>query len=353
MKNIKRTVLIGICLGIVFFGWVMYAFYQQNWNFSLFSSKHWGFIADEFAGGWEIKSTSDWIFLVSLVCVLPVFIYLWRLCCRVQWRKSIGFVYHRIKSLFVNEKKTVVKKKIKVKTQKSHKKVRPRPMNTTGRPLPKLAGKTMDANMEAAAEPPPPPNATPTPAQRPAFLEEEEDIANIPLADIQLPERIALTEDLTALLSAANYQVIQDISFQDTNFNLVGISADTVLLCLTDTEQGDWLADEEFFNGEEPLWFSESAHRISPVYQLKKIADTFAQKLEANGFSQTVKPILIEKSGTIINAEEMSETWQRQGVIVCRTDLGGPEELPSFAEAIPTSDNRGSAIHFDAIRDLF
>jgi len=133
----------------------------------------------------------------------------------------------------------------------------------------------------------------------------------------------------------------------------VGISADKVLLCLTDTDKGDWLADEEFFNGEEPLWFSETAHRTSPVYRLLTEAKTFAKKLSDKGLTQTVTPLLVEKEGTIINAGDMVETWKKMAVIVCRTDLGGPEELPSFATALPPAANRGTEADLNSVRDLF
>ncbi len=359
MKNIKRTLLIGLTVGIIFFGWILYEFYSQNWNFNLFSLKDWDYVWNEFVSGWIISATSDWIFIISIVCAIPVFIFLWRLFCHIPWGRLFLAAYHQIKRLImIRNPKQVIQKKIKVKARQSHKKVRPRPMNTTGRPLPKMAGKTMDADTDAALTSTTPEseaglaktlNTSTEP--HPAFL--DEDINNIPLEDIKMPERVRLEEDLVTILSESNYQVVKDITLDKIRLAYVGISADQVVLCMEDTEKGDWLADEEFFNDEEPLWFSETSHRISPVYQLLTTAKAFDAKVKNRGFAQTVTPILIEKEGTIINAEDMTETWQKLGVVVCRTDLGGPDELPGFEAALPKAADRGTARDLESIRGLF
>jgi hypothetical protein len=248
--------------------------------------------------------------------------------------------------------KKVVKKKIKISDKKPHHQKRPQPINSIGRPDAKISGKTMDAPKDMYPEQ----SATvPTgyytqPINTTDILDEETN--NIALDDIQLPERIRLEEDLVSLLSQANYQVIKDVDIGEISLAYIGISADKVLLCMTDMEKGEWLADEEFFNDEEPLWFSESSHRISPVYRLTEVSKKLKQKLSEKGFVQDVVPIFIETEGTLINAVDMQDTWSKQGVIVCRTDLGGPEELPSFGTALPTASDKGSSDDFNAIRDL-
>ena len=264
-------------------------------------------------------------------------------------------VFRKIKSIFVKpDEKKIIQKKIKIKSKASHKKVRPKPIATIGRPAMKQTGRTMDAEksnpMPAFMQPEPSPQQTAEQAQ-PAFL--DENIENIPLNDIQLPERMRLEEDLVAILSGANYQVVKDVEIGKVPLGFVGVSADKVVLCLMDLEKGDWLADEEFFNEEEPLWFSETAHRTSPIYRLLTGAKMFAKKMTDKGFAQTVVPILVEKEGTIINANDMMETWKKMNVVVCRTDLGGPEELPSFAAALPVAENRGTEADLNAVRDLF
>lgn len=358
--KIGRTIRVGLTVALIFFGWYMRDFLYQpqnpkGWHFRLFSAEHWAYVWNEFKSGWVITATSDWIFVLTIVFMIPVFILIWWWACKVSWRKSIKTVFRKIKNLFFKpDAAKVVKKKISLKAKGSHKKVRPQPINAVGRPAVKQTGKTMDAHQETStkAAQSEPVKTQPVSAQSESEIRLDEDVANIPLDEIQLPEQMRLQEDLAAVLSAANYQVLKDVVMNDVPLAYVGISEDTVVLCMTDSEKGDWLADEEFFNGEEPLWFSESAHRISPVYRLNKLAQTFSAKLKKAAMAQAVVPVLIEKEGTIINAPDMLETWKKMEIVVCRTDLGGPEELPSFTVALPTASGKGTEETFNQIREL-
>ncbi len=71
----------------------------------------------------------------------------------------------------------------------------------------------------------------------------------------------------------------------------------------TESSAVDWLADEEEYKGELPLWFSERSHSVSPVYLIKK----HLAKMEA---SPAPLPILMLMTGTqIINADAELENW--------------------------------------------
>ena len=85
----------------------------------------------------------------------------------------------------------------------------------------------------------------------------------------------------------------------------------------------DWLADEEDFNGEKPLWFSESSHCISPVYKVKEYVDSLPAE------EKRYEPIVVLMDGsTIINAYDMIEVWQEMGVVVAScTRVMGVVEL--------------------------
>ena len=360
MKRVGRTIRVGLTVGIIFFAWYMREFYDKNWAFKLFSAKHWSHVWNEFKSGWVIKATSDWIFVLTALLMIPVFFILWWVSVKISWRKSFMTLFRKIKGIFIKpDPKKIIRKKIKIKSKASHKKVRPKPINSVGRPAVKQTGRTMDADKGTGASATPAflqPKATPEPVsepleQKPIFLDEE--TSKMSLDEIKLPERIRLEEDLVAILSGANYQVIQDAVVGKLPVQYVGISADQVVLCLVDKEKGDWLADEEFFNDEEPLWFSETSHRTSPVYQLLTEAKTFAKKMADKGLKQKIVPVLIEKEGTIINAADMMETWKKMSVLVCRTDLGGPEELASFATILPQAADKGTETDLNAIRDLF
>ena len=107
---------------------------------------------------------------------------------------------------------------------------------------------------------------------------------------------------------------------------------------MLDREPGDWLADEERFNDEEPLWFSENSHRISPVRKVDLAREAIADRLEAAGMNFSVTPFVIIQIGNIINAEDMFEIWESLHVNVTRIDRGTPKEIRLFARALPEAD---------------
>lgn len=75
----------------------------------------------------------------------------------------------------------------------------------------------------------------------------------------------------------------------------------------------DWLADEERFNNDKPLYFSESSHRVSPVYTMKCIRAKLEQLVPDNRYSIE---ILLLCNYEIINEDEMHEGWDKSGVTV-------------------------------------
>lgn len=184
----------------------------------------------------------------------------------------------------------------------------------------------------------------------PSFLTQE--AMETPLDEIQLPTITRLEEDLLGILQKAGYRVIQGPTIGSKQFDYLAADQEKILLCLTDTEKGDWLVDEERFGDEPPLWFSETAHRSSPIFEMADIVNSFAEKLQKRNLSYQIVPIFIEKAGNIINADEMDAVWKKLGVIVCRTDLGGPEELPGFAQSVPAVTEKISESDFKAIQDL-
>ena len=123
-------------------------------------------------------------------------------------------------------------------------------------------------------------------------------------------------------------------------------------MCLNDKEPGDWLADEERFNDEEPLWFSESSHRISPVRKVDLARITLQEKLADADLSFEVIPFVIEQIGNIINAEDMFDIWNSMGVKVTRIDRGTPKEIPLFAKTLEEADGTPEKAVFEKIKKL-
>ena len=78
------------------------------------------------------------------------------------------------------------------------------------------------------------------------------------------------------------------------------------------------MADEERFNDEEPLWFSESSHRISPVRKIDTARNILKEKLESANFNFNISAYVIIQIGNIINAEDMFEIWDNMDINVTR-----------------------------------
>lgn len=343
-KEWHRDVIIGIVVASIFFGWWLRGF-LYNWHFSLFSLKSWSYVANEVEAGWQPSSTSDWIFLVTLLLAIPVFLYLWYLCTKVRWRKLIKKIFKPIvdffKSLF--GKKTQKRQSIVLAP--------PPPMlaskNAALTPeRPKPIGYTMAPVMQSTFQEEPAPVFSQNSASKTEMPEPNlswtpddfgEDVKNMPLENIELPQREAVVEDIPTLFELAGYKMVPDIKTSLQNLNFIAIGADRIYAILIDREPGDWLAEEEPFNGEAPLWFSEVDHRVSPIYELRQSVTELQNKIAAQFPSMTIYPFMIEEKGNIINAEEMIKIWQEMEVTVSRTDVGGTEDLMCTAEAIKST----------------
>lgn len=385
MSNLKRTLLIGAIWAGIFFLWWLKGFLYQNWNFDIFSFSSWAFLYNEFLSGWVISATSDWIFVWTLIFAVPLFLIGWNLFLKVKWKDIFKRTYNKIKYFFRGKKAVVTNQKFKYVKKKSHKKVRPVPLYASAKAIEKKTAETEQV-------PPAPayasgaaglgasgtstfqsassagsgglfgsasvPGTSSAPKKEPAktvpsFLDDE-DFANIPLDDIKVPERTALNEDIPAILIKSGYKVVADVDMDGVHVDYVAIDAVKILLLVLDTQKGDWLADEERFNNEDPLWFSESSHRTSPVYNVTNLAKSFEDRLNKRGERELeVKPVLVEKEGNIINAEDMISTWEKAGVIVCRTGIGGPDELPSVEKSVPRAGEPADMSMVEIIRSVF
>lgn len=145
------------------------------------------------------------------------------------------------------------------------------------------------------------------------------------------------------ILQQKGYDIIENIKINNTPIDFVGVSENKICLCLADRETGDWLADEELFNGEEPLWFSESSHRVSPVRKLKTVRDNLQSVLDEEGFAQTLEAYVVEQMANIINADDMFDIWKGMNINVTRINRGAPKEIQLFSKTL--ADAEGSMPH--------
>lgn len=387
MNKWVRIFVIGFIWGWIFLGWLVNHFLIENWNFHFFEWNHWLFLWSEFQQGWNIDDKGTVIFFIVLFSALPLYLIGWRFFLKVEWLKLLRRNVNRLIYFLTGYSHIFTHNDYHIKLKKqSSKTIRPRPLESSYHPevkeselkvpvdapsLPKKQPPAYDIDFDDDDEndfmfsptyqrkkPYSPPDDSPftkgytvpsmmqglSVAPNPsADRSHNSSIENVLLEDIKLPERIKLEENISELMMRAGYQVIEKARFNETVIDYLGMSADKIILAIADTQPGDWLADEERFNGEDPLWFSESSHRVSPVFQLVEMAKGFAKKLSSVGYSGSVLPLFIVRKGTIINAEDMISTWKEMSVTVCRTDIGGPDELKTVTQSIeqvmpPTND---------------
>ncbi len=373
MKNWKRTLTIGFVWGYILFGWYLNDFFKTNWNFSIFSISNWEFIFDEFRKGWGISSTSDWVFVTIVLLMFPFYIFTWKYALTIKWTDLIQRTVNKIIFFFTGSK-TVLQRPVKLDLNKnSSKTTRPKALESSlVRPIAKDSelkvpvdametspqqnsysgmgnmststnntGFSFDTQKSGFMPPQDSPFASSygAPSAKKSFSiasspMDEDDFDKILLEDIKLPERTRLEEDLESVLEKAGYSLLHNVKLGNLTADYLAVGENRIIVCQIDPEEGDWLADEERFNGEDPLWFSESSHRISPVFKLLEEVKKLSTRLSTSGFVGSVAPIFVIKKGTIINAEDMLSTWKEMSISVCRTDMGGPDDLKSFTETI-------------------
>lgn len=121
-----------------------------------------------------------------------------------------------------------------------------------------------------------------------------------------------------------------------------------VVVCLDCIERKDELADEERFNGDPPLYFTESSFRISPVWLLSQTMKQIEEKLAESNISLHMRGVLLSKS-SFINADDMKEIWEEMNVTV----IDKLEMLSSETICVnEDDDNLNGTMVMDALKDL-
>ncbi len=120
----------------------------------------------------------------------------------------------------------------------------------------------------------------------------------VPRTSRSMKEELEYTGDVTDLLYA--------VCVFRRHVLLIGFDE------LPASERGTWLADEEGYQNEAPLYFSESSHRTSPVFLMKLLRSSLATLSE----EKYETSILLVCNYPIINIEDMQEEWEEEGVWV-------------------------------------
>lgn len=154
------------------------------------------------------------------------------------------------------------------------------------------------------------------------------------------------------IIKQKGYEVLNGVTFKNNLIDFIGVANKQICICLIDKEPGDWLADEERFNDEEPLWFSESSHRISPVRKVDIARQILKEKLEEADLHFDISAYVINQIGNIINAEDMFETWNDMNISVTRIDRGTPKELRLFAKSLADALDKVDKEKFEKVKKI-
>lgn len=154
------------------------------------------------------------------------------------------------------------------------------------------------------------------------------------------------------IIKQKGFDVIPSAIIKNNTIDYVAVSKNQLILCLIDKEVGDWLADEEKFNDEEPLWFSESSHRISPVRKIDIARDILKTKLTLADLNFEIVSYVVIQAGNIINAEDMFEIWENMNVNVTRINRGSPKEIRLFSKTLDNCEEKTDKNTLEKLKKL-
>jgi hypothetical protein len=117
-----------------------------------------------------------------------------------------------------------------------------------------------------------------------------------------------------------------------------------VVVCFDNATLTDELADEERFNQEEPLYFTSTSHRVSPVWQLAETIKMIKKGLEEVDEPWPVWGVLLTESN-FINSNDMQEIWEEMGVTVI-------DNLKRLAQKKIEVNQDEDALYNSCVRDV-
>ncbi len=383
----------------------------RNWHFDIIRTSHWQYAWDLWLSGWVINDAKEWAFILIILTFIPLWLTGWAALSMIKWEKGLIWLLKQpsvlIRKYFFQPVKIIAKGTgvSPVKRKKSYKEVRPKSLRTPlderyydNKPTPVTVTNTQrapakaepakepakfdhslfkfdedddfdfdfdafdDTSKEKEKETKPAPVAEPTPAPAKNNKKDKnkKSSANKTPAPQQAQaattpaptQRQGNSNSTLEVLRQKGYEVITGVTVKNNLIDFVGVAENQICLCLIDKEPGDWLADEERFNDEEPLWFSESSHRISPVRKVDISRQALIEKLNAADMKYEIKAFVVEQIGNIINAEDMFEIWEDMDINVTRIDRGTPKELKLFSKTLEEAFEKISSDKLEKIKKI-
>lgn len=409
---IIKTLIIGYLWSIIFIDGIRVVL-LINWHFDIFTREHWHLLNEKWNSGAAI-SRSEIAFFLILASSIPLWLAGWAGLCLMKWdtwvKKILFSPLYLYRKLTLKKKAPVVIKKKPITTEEP--KIVPKAATIkkapTKRPvLPSVAlmQSNVNSNVSALSKTT---SSSYTPNKKNPETLTEHALFNFDDDDFDLdfdfdkkdkkqedkipsalivdephtidvkPEKTpeqpkakqhtvketqpkakaadsGTKESHTPVLDVLNqkgYDVIMSAIIKNTTIDYVAVSRNQIMLCLVDKEVGDWLADEEKFNDEEPLWFSESSHRISPVRKVDIARDILKTKLAVADMNYEIVPYVVIQGGNIINAEDMFEIWNHMGINVTRINRGSPKEIHLFSKSLDACEEKADKNAFEKLKKL-
>lgn len=104
---------------------------------------------------------------------------------------------------------------------------------------------------------------------------------------------------------------------------------EAVILLVDDYPSTKEVADEEEFNEEEPLYFSETSHRISPVYLLRTARHAYRESFRKRKEEEPDVLCILLTASTFIEKENIVDKWNDLGVLVWESITGDIRHIPT------------------------
>ncbi len=410
---LTRIVFIGLFWSVFFIEGIR-VIMLRNWRFDIFRTAHWQHAWDLWMSGWVIDAPKEWAFVLIILTFIPLWLTGWAALSMIAWEKIFLKVIlsplQLFNSIFFKPVKMIANTAAStraIKKKKSYKEVRPRSIRSpidekfdiSPQPIP-TASRSAPSRIKPKA---PAPTIKPAPEKTfdhslfqfddseeddfdfnfDAFDKQDDDRKEEPInttPSLRQEDKATKNKNNKApkerknqasttpstkpasprgsgnssleVIKQKGYEVISGTTIKNNLIDFIGVADKQICLCLLDKEPGDWLADEERFNDEEPLWFSESSHRISPVRKVDLSRRILADKLEEQDLKFEIKAYVVEQIGNIINAEDMFEVWDDMDINVTRIDRGTPKELKLFSKTLEEANDKIDKDKFEKIKKL-
>lgn len=155
--------------------------------------------------------------------------------------------------------------------------------------------------------------------------EESDDYGlDYPLHDKSIVHDAHQYEDIQLVKDNKDYQKLKqlmedngwELDEKDLNINLLHAKNgddDQCLLYLFYAPDSAWLGDEERFNDEDPLWFSESSHLVSPVWRIRNYINN--RNITSEELTQYPTVVMLPPT-YVINGDDMKNSWEEGEKVV-------------------------------------